>query len=115
MALVIDTLLTFNWVPNPGQADGETSPYPYGAASPTVTAGSTLNLGSVTKPTNSAPGGGGLEFHVKSGSTHCTVNSSSGQVTAVSAGSCTIEARFAAVVNKYSESAYNDVAVIRVQ
>ena len=88
------------------------TPAPYGSATPTVRVGQTLAIGSSTPPTNSLTGGGALEFHVKSGGTHCSVTND-GTVEGVTVGDCTIEARFASTTN-YNPSPYADVATISV-
>ena len=85
----------------------------YGA-SPQVNVGETLSS-SGTEPTNSASGGGALEYGIKSGGTHCSVNASSGEIRGSSVGSCVIQARFAAVADKYAVSPWSDVATITVQ
>ena len=85
----------------------------YGSSSQ-VNVGETLPV-SGTAPVNSASGGGALEYAAKSGGTHCSVNSSSGEVRGNSVGSCVIQARFVAVANKYANSPWSDVATITVQ
>ena len=79
---------------------------------PSVAVGTTLDT-SGTDPVNSISDGGGLEYNVKSGS--CTVVAGTGQVEGVSTDAdCVIEARFAAVDDKYTASGYVDVATITV-
>ena len=84
----------------------------YGS-SPSVRVGETLDVAG-TEPSNSIAEGGALEYNVKSGG--CTVDSSSGQVEGTDSGNspCVIQARFAAVPNKYTASGYSDVASITV-
>ena len=84
----------------------------YGS-SPSISVGDTLAK-SGTEPTNprTTPAGGALEYNVKSGG--CDVDGESGEITANSAGDCVIEARFAAVANKYNASPYSDVQTITV-
>ena len=65
-----------------------------------------------TEPGNPKSDGGALEYHIKSGS--CTVDAASGEVTGGGMGSCMVEARFAAVADKYTASAYSDVATITI-
>ena len=85
----------------------------YGS-SPTVRVGETLAK-TGTEPSNSASGGGALEYNVKSGGTHCSVNASSGEVRGGSVGNCLIQARFVAVTDKYGVSPWSDVATITVE
>ena len=84
----------------------------YGS-SPSISVGDTLAK-SGTEPTNprTTPAGGALEYNVKRGG--CDVDGESGEITANSAGDCVIEARFAAVANKYNASPYSDVQTITV-
>ena len=83
----------------------------YGS-SPSIAVGETLNHSGV-EPTNSIDDGGALEYNVKSGG--CTlISSSSGEVRGTSSVPCVIEARFAAVADKYTESDYSEVATITV-
>ena len=88
------------------------TPPPYGSAAPTVRVGQRLAIGSSTKPANPLADGGDLEYHVKSGGTHCSVLNN-GTVEGLTVGDCTIEARFANVTN-YRASPYSDVATISV-
>ena len=85
----------------------------YGS-SPRVRVGETLPIAGA-EPGNSASNGGALEYGVKSSGTHCSVNSSSGEVRGSSVGSCVIQARFVAVANKYGNSPWADVATIAVE
>ena len=85
----------------------------YGA-NPSVRVTENISVSGVaTIPTNDISGGGSLEYHVKSGG--CSVNPTTGEVTAESLGpACEIEARFAGVQGKYDPSDYEDVASITI-
>ena len=93
-----------------------TQPAPAGwsnhyGASPSVAVENSLPAIGIS-PTNLRPDGGALEYHIKSGS--CTLDTASGEITGGGTGSCVVEARFAAVAEKYAASDYSDVATITI-
>ena len=86
----------------PGAHTGGT---PYGGATASLSVPNTKAIGSVTKPANPAsnPPGGALEYF-SSDESVCTVNATSGLVTAVDGGTCEIRARFGAAAGRYGQS-----------
>ena len=92
-----------------------TSPYPYGSTVPQVKIGDTLPIGNVT-PTNRESDGGIVEYERFGGSDSiCTVNSSTGEVTAgTTTGNCVVRARLGAVANKWNQSSFSNVVTVRV-
>ena len=86
----------------------------YGSATPSVGVGATVEVGN-GEPNNSAPGGGALEYAIKSGGSHCALTGSTVRGKLAGSGAeCAIHARWAAVADKYPESGWTDVATITV-
>ena len=85
-------------------------PNPYGGSSASVKVNESLALG-VSEPASVRASGGSLVYRIASGASFCSVDASTGEISGLRVGACTVEAYYEAVSDKYTASATAEVGV----